>query len=108
MNFAGYSSHVKLNKESKNAPNFNSEEISKLAKGAIIGGHIHIKQNYKNKIFYTGSFWRTKFGESEAKAFVQYLYDINDDTFDINYIINDLGRLRVMFLTSLVLLCIEL
>ena len=44
-----------------------------------------------NKIFYTGSFWRTKFGESEDKAFIQYLYNIEDNTFKINYIINDLA-----------------
>lgn len=91
MNFAAYSSHVKINKEGKNAPNFSSEKIAKLAIGGIIGGHIHIKQNYMNKIFYTGSFWRTKFGESEDKAFIQYLYNTKNDTFKINYIINDLA-----------------
>lgn len=91
MNFASYSSHVKINKEGKNAPNFSSEKIANLAKGAVVGGHIHIKQNYMNKIFYTGSFYRTKFGESEDKAFIQYLYNTEDDTFKINYIINDLA-----------------
>lgn len=91
MDFASYSSHIQTIKGTKNSPNFSSSKIASLSIGAVIGGHVHIRQSYNNKIFYTGSFTRFKFGEPENKGFIEYLYDINTNEYEINYIDNNLA-----------------
>ena len=75
MDFAGFASHIKEDKSLKHAPNFKSDQIASLVKGVAIGGHIHIKQSYNNKIYYTGSFSRFNFGESEDKGFYYVTFD---------------------------------
>ena len=91
MDFAGYTSHLSSNRNIKQSPTFKSSKIASLSYGPIVGGHIHIRDNYKNKIYYTGSFSRTCFGEPEKKGFISYTYDTNLKTFDLEYINNKLA-----------------
>ena len=91
MDFAAFSSHVVGNKNSKQAPNFKSNQIANMVRGAAIGGHIHIKQNYNKKIYYTGSFSRYNFGEEEDKGFIDCIYDTENKKCEVSYVKNDLA-----------------
>lgn len=92
MDFAGFTSHLKsTNAKAKMAPTFKSSQIADLAYGPIVGGHIHIPMNYKEKIFYTGSFSRFNFGEPEDKGFVDYVYYPDKKDFSINYVKNNMA-----------------
>ena len=88
MDFAGFSSHIKEDKSLKQAPNFKSNEIVKLVRGVAIGGHIHIKQSYDNKIYYTGSFSRFNFGEPESKGFYYISFDPKSKNIKLEFIKN--------------------
>lgn len=92
MDFVGCAAHLSENgKNSKTAPTFNSNKISKLATGPICGGHIHTGDTYKNKIFYTSSFSRFNFGEPEMKGFIMYTYDTVTKEYEVKRIENTLA-----------------
>lgn len=74
MSFASYISNIESERAVKNAPTFNSKQIASIVYGKAIGGHIHIRQKYKNKIEYIGSFSRFCFGEEKPKGFLEYFY----------------------------------
>lgn len=90
FDFAGFAGKL-TTKGSKLAPTFKSNELINISKGPIIGGHIHIKDNYKNKIFYTGSFTRTSFGEDEPKGFYIIDYNLDTNEYKMNFIENTLA-----------------
>lgn len=65
---------IESEKPYKSQPVWNEEDLIRICKGVIIGGHIHCRNNYKEKIYYTGSFTRHGFGEEEDKGFISCIY----------------------------------
>jgi DNA repair exonuclease SbcCD nuclease subunit len=80
FDFVGYIPNIESERHIKNAPVFNADEMMERAYGKVIGGHIHTRHIYKNKIEYTSSFTRFCFGEDKPKGFVEVLY--NQDTLE--------------------------
>ena len=68
------------------APIFNSTEISELCNGPVFFGHIHIRQNIKDNIFYVGSFSRWCYGEEDDKGF--YICAHSRKGFKLEYVKN--------------------
>jgi hypothetical protein len=61
----------------KSAPVFSEKEFIELANYTFFG-HIHRASNYRQRVFYCGSFSRTAFGEEEPKGY--YTFDYDTDT----------------------------
>jgi DNA repair exonuclease SbcCD nuclease subunit len=78
FDFVGYIPNIESERHIKNAPVFKGDQIADLVYGKAIGGHIHTRHTYKDKIEYTSSFSRFAFGEDKPKGFVEVLY--NQDT----------------------------
>jgi len=74
FDFVGYVPNIESERHIKNAPVFKAEEISNIVYGKAIGGHIHTRHIYQNKIEYVSSFTRFAFGEDKPKGFVEVLY----------------------------------
>lgn len=74
----------------KKYPIFNSKELEEVCEGPIVFGHIHTAQRIRDRIQYTGSLVRSRFGEEEAKGF--YIVDYNEETkeTDFEFIENEL------------------
>ena len=62
----------------KKYPVFNSKEMEDICEGPIVFGHIHTAQRIRDRIQYTGSLVRSRFGEEEAKGF--YIVDFDNET----------------------------
>ena len=62
----------------KKYPIFNSKEMEEICEGPIVFGHIHTAQRIRDRIQYTGSLVRSRFGEEEAKGF--YIVDFDEET----------------------------
>ena len=73
----------------KKYPVFNSAFIEKLCDGPIIFGHIHKSQKIRNRIMYTGSFTRSRYGEEEDKGFIISTYETENNSTDFKFIVND-------------------
>lgn len=58
-------------------PTHKADDLIRVTKGPIIFGHIHEKQEYKDKIYYTGSYSRYSFDIPSEKGFM--VFDIDDD-----------------------------
>lgn len=58
-------------------PAHKADDLIRVTKGPIIFGHIHEKQEYKDKIYYTGSYSRYSFDTPSEKGFM--VFDIDDD-----------------------------
>lgn len=58
-------------------PTHKADDLIRITKGPIIFGHIHEKQEYKDKIYYTGSYSRYSFDTPSEKGFM--VFDIDDD-----------------------------
>ena len=67
------------------APVFKSEDLIRICKGPISGGHIHTACNYKKKIYYHGSFSRTSQGEPKAKGFNVIVYNKETNKFVVDF-----------------------
>lgn len=75
----------------KGSPVFSYKEWKDRVWGVAIFGHIHTRQNYRNKIYYVGSFTRWCHGEPKPKGFIDYVYDTNELTASISYVENHLA-----------------
>lgn len=73
------------------APTFNYNEMSRICKGPILFGHIHIPTIIKDKIYYSGSFSRFIHGEEEPKGFniIAYVPKTSDSI--VKYVTNELA-----------------
>ena len=67
----------------KKYPIFNSKEMEEICEGPIVFGHIHTAQRIRNRIQYTGSLVRSRFGEEEAKGF--YIVEFDDTSKETNF-----------------------
>jgi DNA repair exonuclease SbcCD nuclease subunit len=68
----------------KKYPVFNSKHMESLCEGPIVFGHIHTAQRIRNRIQYTGSLVRSRFGEEEAKGI--YLTTFNTETKETDFL----------------------
>jgi DNA repair exonuclease SbcCD nuclease subunit len=82
FDFVGYIPNIESERHIKNAPIFKAEQIADIVYGKAIGGHIHTRHVYQNKIEYTSSFTRFCFGEDKPKGFVEVFY--NQETLECN------------------------
>jgi hypothetical protein len=73
----------------KKYPVFNSKEMEDICEGPIVFGHIHTAQRIRNRIQYTGSLVRSRFGEEEAKGFYIVEFDSNNKESDFTFIENE-------------------
>lgn len=60
-----------------------------LKNGFATVGHIHGRNTYSNKIYYSGSFSRWNYGERGDKGFTYYEYDTEKLIYDVRYIDNE-------------------
>jgi len=93
----GHGMFVETNFSSKNKyqtmkkyPVFNSKEMEKICEGPIVFGHIHTAQRIRNRIQYTGSLVRSRFGEEEAKGFYIVDFDTENKESEFEFIENEL------------------
>ena len=77
-------------KSMKKYPIFNSKEMEEICEGPIVFGHIHTPQRIRNRIQYTGSLVRSRFGEEEAKGIYLTTYNINTKETDFLFIENEI------------------
>jgi DNA repair exonuclease SbcCD nuclease subunit len=75
FDFVGYVPDSESERHIKSAPTYNSDQIADLVYGKAIGGHIHTRHVYKDKIEYTSSFSRFAYGEDKPKGFLEVFYD---------------------------------
>jgi hypothetical protein len=75
----------------KNSPVFSFKDFSDIVHGPLIGGHIHTRKFYKDKVFYSGSFTRFCFGEPEPKGFLHISYNPKTTDYSVNFIKNKLA-----------------
>lgn len=70
-------------KSMRKYPIFNSNDMEAICEGPIVFGHIHKAQRIRERIQYTGSLVRSRFGEEEAKGI--YYVDFDTDTKETNF-----------------------
>lgn len=90
-----FQSFEALNQESErkiaNAPTFKNNLLTEKANLTIFG-HIHNRCNYKEKLYYCGSFSRWIFGEEKPKGFIKFTYNTDDKDYNVEYIDNKLAK----------------
>lgn len=72
----------------RNAPVFKSKDLINICNGPIVFGHIHDFHEYKEKIYYCGSYSRYSFADQEDKGFLFTKFYPENNTFDIEFIEN--------------------
>lgn len=73
----------------KSAPIMESEELMRINKGVTVYGHIHDFHDYKDKVFYTGSYSRYSFKDTEDKGFLVVNNDNETGEAEVEMIINE-------------------
>ena len=61
----------------RNAPVWKLEDLMNICKGPVIFGHIHDFHEFKDKVYYCGSFSRFSFADKEDKGFL--VFNINKE-----------------------------
>lgn len=59
-----------------------------IPNGFISFGHIHGRNTYGKKIYYSGSFTRWGFNEISPRGFTYFEYDTDAETYNVNYVDN--------------------
>lgn len=91
FDFTAFSSQKILSERSlKSAPILDSKKFNAAVKGAVIFGHIHIRDD-KDNVCYSGSFSRLNFGEEEPKGFYVLSYSKVSEEVELEFIENDLA-----------------
>lgn len=89
FDFAGYIHNISTTeKHMKNAPTFKISQFEDIVYGPVVGGHIHTRMD-KGNVYYSGSFSRFGFGEEAPKGFYEISYDLEDCSYDVNFIENE-------------------
>lgn len=77
----------KARSNTHSAPVFSYEEWKdQLENGFVIFGHIHDRQIYKNKVFYSGAYTRWNFGDHGSRGFAHF--ETDGKTYKVNFIDN--------------------
>ena len=77
-------------KTMKKYPIFNSKQMEEICEGPIVFGHIHTKQRIRERIQYTGSLVRSRFGEEESKGIYIVNYNIDTKETEFTFIENEI------------------
>lgn len=77
-------------KKRKKVPSFTTAELNHMCKGQTFFGHYHVHTEMDD-VYYVGSFSRWKYGEEEDKGFYEISYDTEKNTYNENFVINDLA-----------------
>jgi hypothetical protein len=89
FDFAGYVHNLtNTEKHMKNAPTFKVSQFENNVYGPVIGGHIHTRME-KGNVYYSGSPSRFGFGEEADKGFYEIYYDLEDCSYELNFIVNE-------------------
>jgi DNA repair exonuclease SbcCD nuclease subunit len=82
FDFIGYSAYGRDSGEKalKGSPLWSYEDFKDCVTGAVIFGHVHIAQNYKDFIYYGGSLTRFAHGEEKPKGFLTLYYSYDGKT----------------------------
>lgn len=75
----------------RSAPVFDEKLMSDIAIGPVTFGHIHIACDYREKIYYHGSYSRDAMGEEAKKGFLHVTYDTEDGEYDVQFVENTLA-----------------
>ena len=87
--FTAFSNQIiKSEKHIKAAPIFDEKLFRDMCDGYVICGHIHVYRNYKDFIYYGGSFSRSAHGEEEEKGFLYIEYYKESDKSFVERVIN--------------------
>lgn len=78
---------IESENHNKSAPVFMYDDWKDIGAFAVFG-HIHTRQNYKNKIYYPGSYTRWVFGETKPKGFLIYEIDPETKKYQVQFIEN--------------------
>jgi hypothetical protein len=70
---------------------FNLAEWSEYCFGQICAGHIHSRQAYKKKLYYSGSYTRWCHGEPEPKGFAELSYSPSSGRGSVRFMENHLA-----------------
>lgn len=84
-----FSSNNKF-KSMRKYPIFNSKEMEEICEGPIVFGHIHTPQRIRNRIQYTGSLVRSRFGEEESKGIYLTTFDTETKETEFLFIENEI------------------
>ena len=84
-----FSSNNKF-KSMRKYPVFNSKEMEEICEGPIVFGHIHTPQRIRNRIQYTGSLVRSRFGEEESKGIYLTTFDTETKETEFIFIENEI------------------
>jgi len=72
------------------APIFKWEEWkNSVENGFISFGHIHGRNTYKKKIFYSGAFSRWEYGERSERGFTYFEYNLETKKYSVKFINNE-------------------
>lgn len=71
----------------KSAPIMESSELMRVVKGPVVYGHIHDFHEYKDQIYYCGSYSRYSFKDTVNKGFLDIEY-LNENDYNIKFIEN--------------------
>jgi hypothetical protein len=79
-----------------------SEWKNSVPNGFISFGHIHGRNVYGKKIYYSGSYTRWSYGERSARGFTAFTYDLDKQTYDVQFVDNTIApRFDTLDLTDL-------
>ncbi|UAJ17029.1 hypothetical protein UFVDC4_00102 [Staphylococcus phage vB_SauM-UFV_DC4] len=73
----------------KSAPILEAKELMRVTKGVSVYGHIHDYHEYKDKVYYTGSYSRYSFKDTEDKGFLVVTNDLDTDNYNVELIENE-------------------
>lgn len=80
------------NKETHSAPVFMWNEWKDTVKDGFVSfGHIHGRNVYGRKIFYSGSFTRWNYGELSDKGFTYFEYDLEKKKYVVQFVDNTMA-----------------
>ncbi|WPH64265.1 metallophosphatase [Staphylococcus phage vB_StaM_PB50] len=73
----------------KSAPILESKELMRVTKGVTVYGHIHDFHEYKDKVYYCGSYSRYSFKDTEDKGFLVIENNLDEDDYNVELILNE-------------------
>jgi DNA repair exonuclease SbcCD nuclease subunit len=98
IDFLDFSGH--LNNHSQGgrfAPVFKFRELRDISRGAVLCGHIHVRQAYEDKCYYPGSYTRWVHGEEEPKCWIDHSYNVESGESTVEFYENELAPKFVTF-----------
>jgi DNA repair exonuclease SbcCD nuclease subunit len=91
FDFVAFSKDYSAEKSLRGAPTWTYDDFKRIIKKVVVFGHIHIRQNYKNFIYYPGSLTRFRQGENDPKGFL-HIYNTT-----VTFIENPLAKQYVTY-----------